>query len=84
MLKKKITHWSDDSMIKIERISWILSPAISVPKNGKYMLVPDDDPELHVSEEDNPENWHVQVSILAFLQLVFPFCANPNSSSIIV
>lgn len=60
-------------MIKIERISWILSPAISVPKNGKYTVVPDDDPTLHVSKEDHPENYHVQVSIPAFSFTNFPF-----------
>lgn len=27
LLKKKMSHWHDDAMIKIERISWILSPA---------------------------------------------------------
>lgn len=61
ILKKKITHWSDDSLIKIERISWILSPTASVSKDRTYTVVPDDDPMLHVSNEDDPENWHVQI-----------------------
>ncbi|KAI5402755.1 hypothetical protein KIW84_050382 [Lathyrus oleraceus] len=49
---KRVSQWHDDSLIKLERISWILSPSESVPN---------DDPELWVSKEDDPENWHVQV-----------------------
>ncbi|KAH1252228.1 Phospholipase D delta [Glycine soja] len=49
---KRVSHWNDDSLIKLERISWILSPSESTPI---------DDPELWVSKEDDPENWHVQV-----------------------
>ncbi|KAJ8772570.1 hypothetical protein K2173_027747 [Erythroxylum novogranatense] len=49
---KRISHWHDDSLIKLERISWILSPSQSVPN---------DNPTLWVSEEDDPENWHTQV-----------------------
>ena len=50
--KLKRAYWHDDSLIKLDRISWILSPSESVPN---------DDPELWVSKEDDPENWHVQV-----------------------
>ncbi|KAJ7957924.1 Phospholipase D [Quillaja saponaria] len=49
---KRISHWHDDSLIRLERISWILSPSPSTPN---------DDPALWVSNEDDPENWHVQV-----------------------
>ncbi|KAG2698251.1 hypothetical protein I3760_07G142200 [Carya illinoinensis] len=49
---KRVTHWHDDALIKLERISWILSPSPSMPN---------DDPALWVSSEDSPENWHVQV-----------------------
>ncbi|KAK6793060.1 hypothetical protein RDI58_012141 [Solanum bulbocastanum] len=49
---KKISHWHDDALIKIERISWITSPSSSVPN---------DDQSLWVSKEEDPENWHVQV-----------------------
>ncbi|KAG9144438.1 hypothetical protein Leryth_022939 [Lithospermum erythrorhizon] len=49
---KRISHWHDDALLKIERISWIASPSPSVPN---------DDPILWVSKEDDPENWHVQV-----------------------
>lgn len=49
---KKISRWHDDALIKIERISWILSPSSSLPN---------DDPSLWVSKEEDPENWHVQI-----------------------
>ncbi|XP_038703693.1 phospholipase D delta-like [Tripterygium wilfordii] len=56
---KSVSHWHDDALIKIERISWILSPASTV-KDG-VTIVPEDDPKLWVSSEENPENWHVQI-----------------------
>ncbi|GAA0143638.1 phospholipase [Lithospermum erythrorhizon] len=59
--KKKMSLWDNDAMIKIERISWILSPVMSFSKDGTYMLVPPDDPNLYVSKENDPENWHVQI-----------------------
>ncbi|KAJ1290643.1 hypothetical protein BS78_02G260500 [Paspalum vaginatum] len=49
---RKVSHWKDDALIKLERISWILGPSPSVP---------DDHPSLWVSKEEDPENWHVQV-----------------------
>ncbi|KAL2241937.1 phospholipase D delta-like [Sesamum indicum] len=49
---KRISHWHDDALLKIERISWIISPSTTVPS---------DHPSLWVSQEDDPENWHVQV-----------------------
>ncbi|MQL91448.1 hypothetical protein Taro_024056 [Colocasia esculenta] len=49
---KRESHYNDDALIKLERISWILSPSPTVPK---------DDPRLWVSEEEDPETWHVQV-----------------------
>ncbi|XP_007017919.2 PREDICTED: phospholipase D delta [Theobroma cacao] len=49
---QRVTRWHDDSLIKLERISWILSPSASVSN---------DDPALWVSKEGDPENWHVQV-----------------------
>lgn len=60
LLKKRMTQWDDDAMLKIERISWILSPATAFSKEG-YTAVPKDDPKLYVCEEDHPENWNVQV-----------------------
>ncbi|KAG8383726.1 hypothetical protein BUALT_Bualt04G0043800 [Buddleja alternifolia] len=61
LLTKKMSHWNDDAMIKIERISWILSPAFCVSKDGTYSSCPEDDPKLHVSREEHAENWHVQI-----------------------
>ncbi|KAK1432601.1 hypothetical protein QVD17_09498 [Tagetes erecta] len=60
-LAKKMAQWQDDALIKIERISWIVSPTYPVPKRGDYTIVPEDDPLLYVSKEDDPDNWHVQI-----------------------
>ncbi|PRQ27286.1 putative phospholipase D [Rosa chinensis] len=49
---KRVSRWHDDALIKLERISWILSPA---PKSSN------DDPALRVSDEDDPQNWRVQI-----------------------
>ncbi|GAB4832974.1 hypothetical protein Ancab_006995 [Ancistrocladus abbreviatus] len=49
---KNIAHLNDDALLKIDRISWILSPSSSV-QNG--------DAELWVRDENDPESWHVQV-----------------------
>ncbi|XP_049382186.1 phospholipase D delta [Solanum stenotomum] len=57
--KKTMSHWHDDAMLKIERISWILSPALAVLKDST--AIPEDDPKLHVYGEDHSENWHVQI-----------------------
>lgn len=58
-LRKKVSHWHDDALIKINRISWILSPTISVTKESTS--IPEDDQALWVQKESDPENWHVQV-----------------------
>lgn len=69
---KRVSHWHDDALIKIERISWILSPALPSSKSGskedsaqfvtKYgTVIPEDDRRLWVAGEDDPETWHVQV-----------------------
>ncbi|KAK9946870.1 hypothetical protein M0R45_012313 [Rubus argutus] len=49
---KRVSRWHDDALIKLERISWILSPS---PNTSN------DDPALRVSDEDDPQNWHVQI-----------------------
>ncbi|GFZ10488.1 phospholipase D delta [Actinidia rufa] len=49
---KRISHWHENALIKIERISWMLSPSSSIPN---------DDPALWVLREDDTENWRVQV-----------------------
>lgn len=50
---KKVTRWHDDSLIKLERISWILGPSAAVSTNDT----------LRVSKDDDKQNWHVQVSL---------------------
>lgn len=57
-----MAHWKDDALLKIDRISWIASPKYPVPEHGDHTIVPEDDPMLHVSSEEDPENWHVQVT----------------------
>ncbi|KAK6945641.1 C2 domain [Dillenia turbinata] len=61
-----VTYWHDDTLIKLDRISWILTPSSA-----------DNDKNVHVSEENDPENWHVQVfrsidsgSVMGFPKLV--------------
>ncbi|KAJ3706790.1 hypothetical protein LUZ61_010495 [Rhynchospora tenuis] len=50
----KSSVWRDDALIKIDRISWILSPSASTTNlHG--------DPHSWVSREEDPENWHVQI-----------------------
>ncbi|KAH9662526.1 phospholipase D delta [Citrus sinensis] len=61
---KRVSHWRDDYLIKIGRISWILSPELSLKTNGTT-IVPRDDNVVRVSKEDDPENWHVQSLICA-------------------
>ncbi|KAL9690245.1 hypothetical protein QQ045_010642 [Rhodiola kirilowii] len=53
--------WHDDSLIKIERISWIISPPIPAKKDDKITFIPKEEPSVWVSREDDPETWHVQV-----------------------
>ncbi|KAF8084353.1 hypothetical protein N665_0721s0010 [Sinapis alba] len=48
---KKVTRWHDDSLIKLERISWILSPSTAFSTNDTSW----------VSKDDDKQNWHVQV-----------------------
>ncbi|KAK7367245.1 hypothetical protein VNO80_09254 [Phaseolus coccineus] len=59
ILFKKSSQWHDDALIRIERISWILSPSVTTKEN--YTAVPEDDPLVWVSSEEDPENWHVQI-----------------------
>ncbi|KAF5733184.1 putative phospholipase d beta [Tripterygium wilfordii] len=48
---KKVTNWHDDALIRLERISWILTPSSG---SGGDQIV-------RVSTEEDPENWHIQV-----------------------
>lgn len=52
LFKKGTSRWNDDALIKLERISWILSPTPTVRI---------DNPILCVTKEEDLENWHVQV-----------------------
>ncbi|CAI9265235.1 unnamed protein product [Lactuca saligna] len=61
LVAKRMAHWKDDALLKIDRISWIASPKYPVPEHGDHTIVPEDDPMLHVSSEEDPENWHVQI-----------------------
>ncbi|CAN0878539.1 Phospholipase D delta [Linum grandiflorum] len=47
---KKVTHWHDDALLRLDRISWILSPSL---ENG--------DKDVYICDESDPERWHVQV-----------------------
>ncbi|XP_010029630.2 phospholipase D delta [Eucalyptus grandis] len=76
---RKATRWfskgkknrHDDSLLKIGRISWILSPtsteshdSTSLTKDDHHdriTVVPEDNPDLYVSKEDDHNNWHVQI-----------------------
>lgn len=49
---RHVTHWHENTLLKIERLSFILTP-----KSG-----PDGDCDVRVTTEEDPENWHVQVS----------------------
>uniref|UniRef100_A0A5B6Z9E0 Phospholipase D n=1 Tax=Davidia involucrata TaxID=16924 RepID=A0A5B6Z9E0_DAVIN len=48
---RKVAYWHDDALIKLDRISWILTPSSG----------PDGDRVVRVTDEEDPENWHVQV-----------------------
>ncbi|GLT39301.1 hypothetical protein SLA2020_134990 [Shorea laevis] len=66
LLFKGKSHWHDDALIRIERISWILSPDLDDPSPSPDLdddttVVPKEDSKVRVSDEDNPENWHVQI-----------------------
>ncbi|PON49953.1 Phospholipase D [Parasponia andersonii] len=66
---KRVSHWHDDALIKIDRISWILSPSFPHLKDSKdstlsgskeaITIIPEDDSKLWVSSDD--ESWHVQI-----------------------
>ncbi|KAI9107264.1 hypothetical protein K1719_021652 [Acacia pycnantha] len=47
----KVTNWNDDALLRLDRISWIATPAIGVDK----------DTSVYVTQEKDPESWNVQV-----------------------
>lgn len=48
----RTTRWRDDALLNLDRISWIRSPTKNPPSSDRH---------LWVLEEDDPNNWHVQV-----------------------
>ncbi|CAL1385548.1 unnamed protein product [Linum trigynum] len=46
---KKVTHWHDDALLRLDRISWILNPS----NHG--------DKDVYACDESDPERWHVQI-----------------------
>lgn len=48
---KKVTNWHDDALLKLERISYILTPSDGAAG----------DKLVQVTDEDDPESWNVQV-----------------------
>ncbi|XP_024975715.1 phospholipase D delta isoform X4 [Cynara cardunculus var. scolymus] len=61
LIAKRMAHYQDDALLKIDRISWIDSPTNPTPITGDHTVVPEDDPLIHVTTEDDPDNWHVQI-----------------------
>ncbi|KAL6639645.1 hypothetical protein ACP70R_023375 [Stipagrostis hirtigluma subsp. patula] len=45
---RRAVSWQHDALVKINRMSWIISPS-------------GDELSAHVCEEKDPENWHVQI-----------------------
>lgn len=45
---RRAVSWHHDTLVKINRMSWIVSPST-------------DELNAHVCDEKDPENWHVQV-----------------------
>lgn len=48
---RKVTHWREDALLKLERVSWT-----STPSPG-----PDGDKNVRVTDEKDPEHWHMQI-----------------------
>ncbi|OMO74249.1 C2 calcium-dependent membrane targeting [Corchorus capsularis] len=48
---KSVNPWHEEALLRVDRISWIISPSSG----------PDGDTIVRVCDEDDPENWHVQV-----------------------
>ncbi|CAO2033918.1 unnamed protein product [Urochloa humidicola] len=65
-LGKKKRHWKDDALLKLHRISWILSPAKSLRSDtaddaAGASAAADEQQALQVLPEHDPERWHAQV-----------------------
>lgn len=58
---KKVTHWHEDALIRLDRISWILTPSSGL----------DGDKIVRVTDEEDHETWHVQVGSKLFYRRSF-------------
>uniref|UniRef100_A0A0E0JUS7 phospholipase D n=1 Tax=Oryza punctata TaxID=4537 RepID=A0A0E0JUS7_ORYPU len=56
LFRRAKSHWKDDALLKLERISWILSPSNSGAGAGDG-----DDSHLFALPDGHPESWHAQV-----------------------
>nr|CAB3445344.1 unnamed protein product [Digitaria exilis]CAB3445348.1 unnamed protein product [Digitaria exilis]CAB3448606.1 unnamed protein product [Digitaria exilis] len=62
--KNKKTRWKEDDLLKLDRISWILSPTKPPPLSDTAAGGNEDDDEqvaLQVLPEHDPERWHAQI-----------------------
>ncbi|KAM7474594.1 hypothetical protein LguiB_021837 [Lonicera macranthoides] len=48
---RRVRHWHDDALLKLDRVSWLLNPPSG----------PNGDRSSHFYCQSDPENWHVQV-----------------------
>ncbi|WJX53355.1 phospholipase D [Trifolium repens] len=48
---RKVTNWHDDALLRLDRISWIVKPSSG----------PEGDKSVRVTEDADPESWHVQI-----------------------
>ncbi|KAL3729552.1 hypothetical protein ACJRO7_026647 [Eucalyptus globulus] len=71
---KNVRHWHENALLRLDRISWILCPSTS----------PDGDKKVRVRDEDDRENWHLQVGKLSVkLMTIFKdFIRKQNEVSI--
>jgi phospholipase D1/2 len=64
---RKVTNWHDDALLRLDRISWIVKPSSG----------PEGDKSVRVTEDADPESWHVQVHIYVTINL-FAIRVNAN------
>jgi hypothetical protein len=68
-----VTNWHDDALLRLDRISWIVKPSSG----------PEGDKSVRVTEDADPESWHVQVHIYITINLfAIRFKANIFTQSI--
>ena len=57
----KKAHWKEDALLKLERITWILSPTAKSDADAAAAAGNDEQQALQVLSEHDPERWHAQV-----------------------